>query len=64
MRLKNPVGTVIDGDGEKWHVVGVLKDFIYKSPYEKVQQLVVLGPKAWFNTIHFKLNPLIQLKKI
>ena len=63
MRLKNPVGAVINGDGEKWHVVGVLKDFIYESPYEKVQQLVVLGPKSWFTTIHFKLNPANSTEK-
>lgn len=56
MRLKNPVGTVVNGDGRDWHVVGVVKDFIYASPYEKVQQLAVLGPKSWFSTIHFKLN--------
>lgn len=63
MRLKDPVGAVIDGDGTKWHVVGVLKDFIYESPYEKVQQLVVLGPRSWFTTIHFKLNPANSTEK-
>ena len=57
MHLKNPVGTMVNADGGVWHVVGVLKDFIYGSPYEKVQQLAVLGPKSWFNVIHFKLNP-------
>jgi ABC-type antimicrobial peptide transport system permease subunit len=57
MRLKNPIGTVINADGREWHVVGVLRDFIYRSPYEKVQQLAVMGPKSWFNVIHFKLNP-------
>jgi ABC-type antimicrobial peptide transport system permease subunit len=57
MRLKNPVGSIVNGDGLDWHVVGVVKDFIYESPYEKIQQLVVLGPKSWFTTIHFKLNP-------
>jgi len=56
MRLKNPIGTVINADGREWHVVGVLRDFIYRSPYEKVQQLAVMGPKSWFNVIHFKLN--------
>jgi ABC-type antimicrobial peptide transport system permease subunit len=63
MRLKDPVGAVIDGDGAKWHVVGVLKDFIYESPYEKVQQMVVLGPNSWFTTIHFKLNPANSTEK-
>lgn len=56
MRLKNPVGAIVNGDGLDWHVVGVVKDFIYESPYEKIQQLVVLGPKSWFTTVHFKLN--------
>ena len=57
MHLKNPVGTIVKTDDREWHVVGVLKDFIYQSPYEKVQQLAVMGPKSWFNVIHFKLNP-------
>ncbi len=56
MRLKNPVGQVIRADGNEWHVVGIIKDFIYASPYEKVQQLAVMGPGAWFSTIHYKLN--------
>jgi len=57
MRLKDPIGQIVKADGQDWHVVGVLKDFIYESPYEKVQQLAVQGPKSWFTTIHYKLNP-------
>ena len=57
MHLKNPIGTMILDNDRQWHVVGVLKDFIYESPYQKVQQLIVYGPKSWFNTMHFKLNP-------
>ncbi|MDN3655941.1 ABC transporter permease [Ferruginibacter paludis] len=57
MRLKDPLGQIIRADGQEWHIVGVLKDFIYQSPYEKISQLVVMGPKSWFNTIHVKLNP-------
>ncbi len=57
MRLKDPVGQVVKGDGTDWHVVGVIKDFIYESPYEKVSQLMVMGPKSWFNVMHLKLNP-------
>jgi putative ABC transport system permease protein len=56
MRLKNPVGQTIKGDGREWRVVGVVKDFIFESPYEKVQQLMVFGPRAWFNGMHIKLN--------
>jgi ABC-type antimicrobial peptide transport system permease subunit len=57
MHVKNPIGLTVREGGEVWHVVGVLKDFIYESPYQKVQQLAVLGPKTWFTTMHFKLNP-------
>jgi ABC-type antimicrobial peptide transport system permease subunit len=38
-------------------VVGVVKDFIYESPYQKVGQLMVFGPASWFSTMHFRLNP-------
>jgi len=57
MRLKDPLGQIIKIEGDHWHVVGVIKDFIFESPYEKVSQLVVHGPAAWFNAIHIKLNP-------
>lgn len=63
MRLKNPVGSIVNGDGKDWHVVGVVKDFIYESPYEKVQQLTVLGPSSWFTTMHYKLNPANSTEK-
>ncbi len=56
MHLKDPVGQIIKGDGSEWHIVGVIKDFIFESPYEKINELMVMGPKAWFNVIHFKLN--------
>jgi ABC-type antimicrobial peptide transport system permease subunit len=57
MRFKNPVGQIINADEKQWTVVGVVKDFIYESPYEKVNPLAIMGPKSWFTTIHFKLNP-------
>ncbi|MBB1284242.1 ABC transporter permease [Flavisolibacter sp. BT320] len=58
MRLKNPIGQIIrEEGGRNWHVVGVLKDFIFESPFQKVEKLMVNGPAAWFNVIHFKLNP-------
>jgi putative ABC transport system permease protein len=63
MHLKTPVGTLVNADGGQWQVVGVLKNFIYESPYEKVQQLAVFGPKSWFTTVHFKLNPLNSTEK-
>jgi len=64
MRLKNPVGeTIKEDDGTEWHVVGVIKDFVFESPFQNVQQLMVCGPKSWFNVIHYKLNPNIPTDK-
>ncbi len=64
MKLKAPVGSIIKEDeGDEWHVVGVIKDFIFESPYQKIQQLMVCGPKSWFNVIHYKLNPAMATEK-
>jgi putative ABC transport system permease protein len=64
MKLKNPVGTIIkEDDGRQWTVTGVIKDFVFQSPYQKVQQLMVSGPGSWFNVIHYKLNPALSTEK-
>ncbi|HEU5366151.1 MAG TPA: FtsX-like permease family protein, partial [Hanamia sp.] len=63
MRFKNPVGQIVHADDKNWTVVGVVKDFIYESPYEKINPLVIMGPKSWFTTIHFKLNPANSTEK-
>jgi putative ABC transport system permease protein len=59
MRFKNPVGEVVKSDdGTAWHVVGVLKDFILESPFEKkVNPVMVFGPKReFFQIVHIKLS--------
>jgi len=63
MHLKDPVGQTIKDSKHNWHVVGVIKDFIFESPYDKVGQLMVLGPKSWFNVMHIKLNPAKPVKE-
>ncbi|QQL51328.1 ABC transporter permease [Mucilaginibacter ginkgonis] len=57
MGLKNPVGETVKGQGHTWHIVGIVKDFILQSPYEPVKPMLLLGPKSWFNVMHYKLNP-------
>jgi putative ABC transport system permease protein len=59
MGFEHPVGEVIVDDGQKYEVIGVIKDFILTSPYQKVEPMVLLGgKKKWvFNVIHIKLNP-------
>ena len=56
MKFKNPLGKIIKDNGEDWHVVGVIKDFILTSPYEPTRPMLIYGAKAWFNTILIKFN--------
>jgi putative ABC transport system permease protein len=59
MKFKNPIGQIVrnsDEKNNKFTVVGVVKDFILQSPYEPVKAMIIQGPGAWFNIIHYKLN--------
>lgn len=57
MRLENPIGTIIKGDDNNWTVVGVIKDFIIDSPFDRIEPLIVFGSKFFSLTIHYRLNP-------
>lgn len=56
LHLEKPINSIIDGDGRKWTVVGVVKDFVIGSPYGDNTPMVILGPASWFVTIHYRLN--------
>jgi ABC-type antimicrobial peptide transport system permease subunit len=56
MNLEHPVGEIIIASRRDWHVVGVVKDFIIRSPYEPVEPMLIGGPAGMFQTIHIKLN--------
>jgi len=56
MHFKHPIGQIIKDNGTDWHVVGVIKDFIIRSPYEPMRPMVIGGSKGWFNVLHIKLN--------
>jgi putative ABC transport system permease protein len=58
MHFIKPLGQIIQDNGRDWHVIGVIKDFIITSPYEKLPPMVIEGPKSGFlNIIQIKLNP-------
>ena len=57
MGFKDPVGKTYDDMGEKWTIVGVVKDVILASPYLPKLPMVIAGPKGWFNVLHLRLNP-------
>jgi putative ABC transport system permease protein len=58
MGFKDPIGQIIEEPDNKlsWHVVGVVKDYVLNSPFEKAPPLVIEGPKSWFTTMHIKFN--------
>jgi len=59
MGFNNPTGQIINRGAwdTEWHVIGVVKDFILQSPYEKIKPMIIQGPKAnWFNLMHIKFN--------
>ena len=57
MHFKNPIGQIIMDDSIRYHVVGVVRDFIIESPYSPIRPFVVKGAtNSWFNTIHIRLN--------
>jgi len=57
MGFENPLGETIKDNGIDWHVVGVVEDFVFNSPFQKIEPMVIEGAKAWFNIIHIKFNP-------
>lgn len=57
MRLKDPIGEVIKNEnGQVFHVVGVVKNFIVGSPYQEVAPMMVQGWTERYGAIHFRLD--------
>jgi len=57
MGLKQPVGTIIKWDDTPVTIVGVMKDFVMESPYQKVNPLVMYNRTSNYNYIIARLNP-------
>ena len=56
MGFKEPLGQVLrDGDSE-WTVIGVVEDFVVRSPFYKITPMVIEGANGWFNVKTIKLN--------
>ncbi|RNC92331.1 MAG: FtsX-like permease family protein [Allomuricauda sp.] len=56
MGFEDPLGQTIKDNGIDWHIIGVVEDFVFNSPFQKIEPLVIEGAKAWFNMIHIKFN--------
>ncbi|HEY4965200.1 MAG TPA: FtsX-like permease family protein, partial [Puia sp.] len=58
MKFKQPIGQVIKDGDQPFHVIGVIRDFILRSPYEPTHPMIIEGGKGWFNVVHIKLSNL------
>jgi len=56
MRLKKPLGQEITWQGQQRKIIGVVKDFVWGSPYERVKPAVVGFQKDWVGSIGLRLN--------
>lgn len=56
MNFKDPIGQIVKDNGTPYHVVGVVKDFVIRSPYDRHRPVIIEGAQSYFNVIHIKLN--------
>jgi putative ABC transport system permease protein len=56
MKFKNPLGQLVFDDPINWHIVGVIKDFILESPYDKTRPIIFKGPKYGRNILNIRFG--------
>ncbi|OOQ61848.1 ABC transporter permease [Mucilaginibacter pedocola] len=57
MNLKTPVGTIIKNGDQPVTIVGVYKDFVWGSPYEKTRPMLTQFSGNYGSVIGLRLNP-------
>lgn len=57
MNIRNPVGKIINWDGNLYHVIGVVKDMVMQSPYEPVFRTVFVTNNDPQQVIDIRINP-------
>lgn len=62
MKFDDPLGQIIK-DGIEYHVIGVIKDFVLDSPFQKIAPMVIGGAIYGHNVIHIKFNQDIKTKE-
>ena len=58
MGFDDPLGETVEDDGIAFHIVGVVKDFIFTSPYRAVEPIVIQGVASWLpaGVVHIRLD--------
>ena len=55
MGLDEPIGHTINDMGEKWNIIGVVKDFVMTSPFQRIEPMIIHG-KYGNNFIDMRLS--------
>ena len=64
MGFARPVGQVLwTPSGKRWHVVGVVKDYVDAVPWEETPPVVIEGPASDFRAMHIKFAPGITTRQ-
>jgi putative ABC transport system permease protein len=63
MRLKNPVGAVINWGEERVTIIGVMKDFVVESPFEKTIPMIIGKSEKYQAVVLARLNPSFNLSE-
>jgi len=63
MRLKSPLGRQITWQGIPRTVIGVVKDFVLRSPFEPVKPAIIGFQKDWVGNIGLRLQPNAPVSK-
>jgi ABC-type antimicrobial peptide transport system permease subunit len=61
MRLKDPLGQIVNWQGQPRTVIGIIKDFILGRPGDPVKPLIVGYMKNWSGTATMRLNPALSV---
>jgi putative ABC transport system permease protein len=73
MGFKNPIGQLITDNGKTYHIIGVIKDFILKSPFDPIAPMAIEGSASntGLNVLNVKLvtgtnaqDNMIKMEKI
>ncbi|HVW61876.1 MAG TPA: ABC transporter permease [Puia sp.] len=65
MGFKEPIGQLVQGyNGARYHVIGVIKDFILGSPYDHIRPMIIEGTNGGaFNVLNIRFKPGSDMEK-
>lgn len=61
MKLKNPIGSYFKWGSNIYTIVGVIKDYVYDSPYHPVQPLLITASKNSLYNMVVRTNPALPI---